>query len=258
MDFIKIDNSINSGDFEGVELLSYKLPSLIAPFQKATEASEKLLLSQSKGKYREQSLSIEIAVIGDSLPQCYKRTLNLTSRLKTAQCIEISELDGLFFRGYMSEINTLEQEETWLRLDLKFTLNPPCACKLIGSAGTMLLPRIAPLAEQITENNASYNAKVTKTEKLQLFKDSSDPEIYLMLIGSWDSLKIGGLELPKVSEQIVYIDAEAEQAYLKLDSKRTNLADIKGDFKLLNYQNELIFSGENMNFTAHVYAVERL
>lgn len=258
MDFIKIDNLIKSSDFEGVELLSYKLPSLTAPFQRQSEHSESLLLRQGKGQWREQALTLELAVVGSSLAECYSRAFSFTKKLKNAQCVEISELEDIIFRGYVGEIAVTEQEESWLRVEVKFNLNPPCACRLIGSAGTMLLPKIAPLAEQITENNASYNVRLTQAKKLQLPEDVSMPEIYAMLIGSWDILKIGELELPKVTDQIVYIDAEAEQAYIKLDSKRVNLLGIKGAFKLVNAQNELDFSGENLNLTAHIYAVERV
>ncbi len=258
MDYVRIDNSIKSSDFEGVELLNYKLTSLTAPFQRQSERSERLLLRQGAGQYREQALTFEFAIVGSSVAECYNKAFLFTKKLKNAQCAEISELEGIIFRGYVGEIVTTEQEERWLRVEVKFNLNPPCACRLLGNASTILLPKIAPLAEQISESNASYNIKLTEAKKLQLPDDASSPEIYAMLIGSWDTLKIGGLELPKVMDQIVYIDAETEQVYIKLDARRVNILDIKGAFKLVNAQNEIDFSGENLNLTAHIYVVERI
>lgn len=258
-DYFKINNTWRSDQVEeGVHLLSFKLPSLLPTVQRQTEPSETLLCPQGKKMYKPQILSVELGAITSNLADNYALAIRLSRELSAAECIELSDIPGIYFRGDVQEIKVLEQEDEWLRLGLEFALNPPCLNKLVGASSTMLLPSKGPIAEQITESNASFALNVSAPQEVQIAQGTHETEIYAMLIGSWDSLKIGALELPEMQNRAVYIDKEAQQAYLIEGGKRINAPNQKGLFALLNHENKLKISGENLNLKAYIYAIERI
>lgn len=258
-DYFRVNNTWRSDQAgEGVHLLSFKLPSLLPAVQRQTEPSETLLCPQGKKTYKPQVLSVELGAVTSNLANNYALAMRLSRELNAAECVELSDIPGIYFRGNVQEVKVLEQEDEWLRLGLEFALNPPCLNKLVGVSSAMLLPSKSPLAEQITESNASFALQVSAAQEVQIAQSTHETEIYATLIGSWDSLKLGALELPGMQNRAVYIDKEAQQAYLIEDGKRINVPSQKGSFQLLNHENKLRISGEGLNLKAYIYAIERI
>lgn len=258
-DYIIINNTWKSDSIPGLELMSFKLPELLASSGKQMEfVPGELRAAEGKRQFKQTPLILDFAITAGTLSECYLAIAALNGVFYRAENIQLSDMPGYYFRGHTQQVKVVEQEKSWLRVELVFTLNPPCLNKLLGTSTQILLSNI-PVCEQITESNASFNVNITTETSLHLGLSNTaySPEIYLMLIGTWNKLQIGRLILPPVENRAVYVDADAMQAYIREEGIRTNVPSVSGEFKLANEEGKMEIKGEGLNLRAHIYAIER-
>lgn len=220
------------------------------------------ITSQQRG-YRPESISINMAITGTDEPDLLQKHRAVSKVLWDADHLILSSAPAYHYRGHTAEIKSTEVVDEWLRFRIKFTANPPCRLRVLGPAAGWIPGPDLPIAEQITELNASHNVSIDGPKSITIHDGSAPhaPEVYMLLLGSWDSLTIGGekgLTIPGLPlESAVWVDCLAQQVYDKVEGVRTPVPNITGDYDAIGREPELHFSGLNPDLTAHILIIER-
>lgn len=217
--------------------------------------------------WKPENISVTLAIIGSSRADIRTKYKAISRVLFEADHLILSDMPGYHYRGYTQEIRPAEDMEEWLSFRLTFVANPPCRLRVLGVSAGWIPSQALPIPEQITETNAGHNLALsgsgTVTGSVAIHDGTSPypPEVYMLLIGSWDSLTIGGtggLTIPGLPvTSAVWLDAEAMQVYDKVEGIRTPVPNITGDYAAIGRDPLLAFSGVNPNLTAHILVIER-
>lgn len=266
-DYIKI-GSFRSDSVPGLHVLDWEAP-LIAPADYAeTQIPGRMTaISDSARSYKPAAVTVNMALVGTSELETLHRFRQLSALLWQARHLILSDLPEHHFRGHVAEISPTETVEEWLRFRLRFRANPPCRLRALGAAAGWIPDAHLPIPEQITETNASYSLGLRGDGTVRGGVDIHDgsapypPEVYMLLIGSWDSLTIGGergLTIPGLPvTSAVWLDTEAMQVYDKAAGIRTPVPNVSGDYEAVGRDPNLQFSAINPNLTAHILVIER-
>lgn len=213
--------------------------------------------------WKPENISVTLAIIGSSRADIRTKYKAISRVLFEADHLILSDMPGYHYRGYTQEIRPAEDMEEWLSFRLTFVANPPCLLRTLGTPAGWIPSPATPIAEQITELNASHNLHLNGPQQVVISDGLAayPPEVYMLLIGSWDSLRIGGLQgltIPGLGVTSgVWLDASAQQVYDKVAGVRTPVPDITGDYAAIGQSSTLDFDGTNLNLTAHILVIER-
>lgn len=257
-DYIRINNTWRSDSVPNLHFMGFKIPEFLSNSGKRMEfVPGELKGAEGKRQYKEMQIILEFAFVADSLQESYMALIALNNTFYNAKVLEISDIPGYFFRGHTSSVRKTEEVERWQRIEIVFMLNPPCFNKMLGNAAQMPTSPL-PVCEQITENSASFSASITASVNIDIGDNYTyTPEIYMMLIGTWQSLQIGHLTLPTVENRAVYLDVDAKQVYIKEDNVRVNVPGTTGDFNVVNAEGKIVVKGAALNLQAHILAIGR-
>lgn len=266
-DYIKIGSWRSDGVLD-LHVMDWDAP-LLAPadYGSAQIPGRMTALRDAQRNFKPATITINMAITGDDERDILRRHRAISKTLWDADHLILSDLPDHHFRGHVSEVVATDVVEEWLRFRVKFIANPPCRLRVLGVSSSWIPSQGLPIPEQITETNAGHNLALqgsgTVTGSVAIHDGTSPypPEVYMLLIGSWDSLTIGGtggLTIPGLPvTSAVWLDAEAMQVYDKVEGIRTPVPNISGDYAAIGRDPLLTFSAVNPDLTAHILVIER-
>lgn len=213
--------------------------------------------------FKPADLTINMAITGNGEADLLQKHRAVAKILWEADHLILSGAPAYHYRGHTAEIKSTEVVDEWLRFRVKFVCNPPCRLRALGPAAGWTPGGELPIPEQITELNASHNIRIDGPKSVTIHDGTAPhaPEVYMMLLGSWDSLNIGGdkgLTIPGLPiTSAVWVDCAAQQVYDKVEGVRTTVPNIMGDYETIGRDPVLAFDGVNLDLTAHVLVIER-
>lgn len=260
--------SWRSDSVPGLHVLDWEVPLLAAADYAETQIPGRMAaIREAARSYKPAVITVNMAVTGDGEQDILFRLRAIQKVLWAADHLILSDLPEHHFRGHVAEISPTETVEEWLRFRLRFRANPPCRLRALGGAAGWIPSSNLPIPEQITEANASYSLGLhgsgTVTGSVAIHDGTAphSPEVYMLLIGSWDRLTIGGnkgLTIPGLPLTIaVWLDTEAMQVYDVIEGVRRPVPNISGDYEAIGREPVLQFSALNPNLTAHILVIER-
>lgn len=262
-DYIQI-GTWKSDSVPDLHVMEWSMPLLSKAARPTTSLPGRLTaLEEGLREYKPEPIEVTLAMVGSSRQEIRQKLASVLPTLWSADHLTLSDSQGKHYRGHITEVKPQEDLEEWLSMKLVFLANPPCQLRTLGpKAGWIPDPKI-PIAEQITEVNATHNLHLDRPQTLVIGDGPAAyaPEIHMLLIGSWDRLQIGGpqgLTIPGLGlASAVYLDCERMQVYDKVDGKRRPVPDCSGDFSEIGRVPNLAFDGLNLNLTAHILVIER-
>jgi hypothetical protein len=208
--------------------------------------------------YTEMNIEITMAVVGSGLPALLSKLRKITCRIYNAKCIKLSDMPDYFYMGYVSKIEKLEENDNWIKFKAIFCCNPPCALKTLKSG--FIPDGESPAAVQIKESNASFSASLTGASEIKLFDEFTAymPEVHLKLSGTWDTLNISGLKLPKKCDSalIYYIDVLRGKCF-KYGTQAYPVVGLEGTYKNIGIEPMLRITGQNISAQIQGLVIER-
>lgn len=262
-DYIKI-GAWRSDSVPDLHVMDWQRPLLAKAERQVTDLPGRLTALVEKDRWHKpETIEVNLVMLGGSRAEIQEKLQSVLPVLWAARDLTLSDTPETHYRGYTSQVAPTEDLEDWMRLKVSFEANPPCQLRVLGPQGGWIPDPKTPIAEQITEVNATHNLFLDQPRQLILGGGLTayTPEVHMLLLGSWDSLVIGGpegLTIPGLGlESAVYVDMEGMQVYDKVDGKRRPVPDCSGEFEKMINNNALDFSGVNLNLTAHILVIER-
>lgn len=262
-DYIKI-GSWRSDSVTDLHVMDWDAPLIPAAERPNNPIPGRLTAISSDARgYKPADLTINMAITGNGEADLLQKHRAVAKVLWEADHLILSSAPEYHYRGHTAEIKSIEVVDEWLRFRVKFVCNPPCRLRALGTAAGWIPGTDLPIPEQITELNASHNLRVDGPKSIVIHDGTAPhtPEVYMLLLGSWDSLTIGGekgLTIPGLPiESAVWVDCAAQHVYDKVEGVRTPVPNITGDYDAIGRDPELHFSGVNPDLTAHILIIER-
>lgn len=262
-DYIKI-GAWRSDSVPDLHVMDWQRPLLAKAERQVTDLPGRLTALVEKDRWHKpEPITVNLVMLGTSRAEIRQKLEPILPILWAANDLSLSDTPQKHYRGHTVQVEPVEDLEEWMRLRLHFQANPPCLLRTMGENSGWIPSPQTPIAEQITELNATHNLRIDQPKQLLLggALTAYKPEVHMLLIGSWDRLVIGGntgLTIPGLGlTSAVYLDASGMQVYDKVDGKRRPVPDCSGNFDQIIHNQTLEFSGINLNLTAHILVIER-
>lgn len=262
-DYIQI-GAWRSDGVPDLHILGWEVPLIPRSGYAATPLPGRMAaIEDAKRDWRPENVTVTMALIGTTRAEIRQKFDGISKVLFNARHLILSDTPSHHYRGHTAEVRPVEDYEEWLTFRLTFVSNPPCLLRVLGPQAGWIPDPATPPAEQITEINASHNLSLRGPAQV-VIGDGLAPypaEVHMLLLGSWDSLTIGGpqgLTIPGLGlTSALWLDADAQQVYDKVDGIRTPVPDITGNYEAIGSSPVLHFDGVNLQATAHILIIER-
>lgn len=262
-DWIMLD-SWKSDTAENLHVLEWDAPI----FPRAEKSSQSIpgklsAITDGRRNHKPEPINITMATTFPSREENRAAMDAVCLAAMHAHRLTLSDDPEYHYEGYVREIRPVEDIDEWLKFVITFEANPPVKRRVLSGQPGFMFNLKKPIPEQITETNATHNLSVQagSSVSLQPAETAYPPEVYMLILGTWDELTIGGeggLVIPGLGFEAVYVDAENQQCYAVIDGKRTGIAGVRGSYEGITAHNTLQMGGTNLNaVTAHILVIER-
>lgn len=262
-DWIKLDGWQSSAT-ENLHVLEWDAPI----FPRAEKSSQSIpgrlsAFTDSRRNYKPENVSVTMAVT------CGTREANRAAMdaiclaAMHAHHLTLSDDPLYHYAGYVREVRPIEDIDEWLKFVLTFEANPPVKRRVLSGQAGFMPDESKPVPEQITETNATHNVHVQagSSVQLQTTLTAYPPEVYMLILGTWDEMTIGGeggLVIPGLGYEAIYVDAENQQCYAVIEGRRVGIAGVRGSYEYITAHNTLQITAKNPKaVTAHILVIER-
>ena len=161
-EWISLDG-IRSDSMDGVVVLDYT-PLYLPPRsrEETTLPGRLATITQQAWQQGPADIPITLAVIGANQTDVHRKYREtVLPWLYNASRLTLDDAPEHFHRGAVTQVEQLEDEERWIKLQITFRCNPPCRLRLLtGQAGWYPADDL-PIPPQITENNATTSDSFT-------------------------------------------------------------------------------------------------
>lgn len=138
--------------------------------------------------------------------------------LYNASRLTLDDAPEHFHRGAVTQVQLVEDEDRWVRLQVTFRCNPPCRLRLLSGQTGWFPTDNTPIPLQLTDVNSTVSASLTAPGWLGplTYKGLETAETYLAVTGTWQTLRLGdSLEVVTSAdtETTLYLDSENSQIW---------------------------------------------
>lgn len=264
-DWIALDG-IKSTALEGVVVMDYT--PLYLPVRNREETSLPGRLSAITQKAWQQDpadLTITLAVVGADQQEVHRRWRETVAPwLYHASRLVLDDAPEHFHRGAVTQVQQVEDEDRWIRLQVTFRCNPPCRLRMLTSQAGWYPAEDVPIPRQLTAQNATVSKSLTEPGWLETSCGGlEDAECYIAVTGTWKTLRLGdGFQVAAeaAGEITLYLDGENEQVWrCEEDSTEVNMMSATtGDLPRISASNPRLYvGGEDIDVTVHLLVIER-
>lgn len=219
-DWIALDG-IKSTEIKNLVVMSYTPLYLPTRSREETVLPGRLTAVTQRAWQREPAeIPITLAVIGLSQAEVHRRFREqVLPWLYSAERLSLDIAPDRFYRGAITQVTEVEDENTWIRVEAVFRCNPPCGLQLMSGQAGWFPAADRPIPQQLNDQNATASGSFSREGWLTAagYTGLETAETYLAVTGTWRTLKLGdSFQVLKAVEEAstLYIDSENDQVWM--------------------------------------------
>lgn len=264
-DWISLDGK-RSDTMTGLIVMTYTPLYLPARSREETVLPGRLTaITQSAWQQEPADIPITLAVVGAGQAQVDQAIReDVLPWLYNATRLTLDNDPDHHYRGAVTKVELQADENRWVELQVTFRCNPPCRLQLLSNQDGWYPAADVPIPQQITAENATVSGSFTAAGWLDeiAYPGLDTAESYLMVTGSWQTLKLGDTfeVLQAAEDATLYMDAENDQVWMcEEDGTEINwMGATSGEMPEIGPgKRQLYVGGENINVTVRMLVIAR-
>lgn len=264
-DWIALDGK-KSTSLTGVVVMEYTPLYLPSRGRTETILPGRLTAVTQKAWQREPAdVSIILAVVGRDQAAVHRAWREQVEPwLYHAARLTLDDAPEHFYRGVVTQVEVVEDENAWIKLRVAFRCNPPCLLRLLSPMAGWFPDGGSPIPKQMNDQNATVSAAFTGAGWMKeiSYAGLEKGETYLSVTGTWKTLRLGeSFEVLKAAEKetTLYIDGENAQVWTcEADGTEVNWMGVTtGEMPIIGPQSTRMFvGGEGIDVRVRLLVVE--